>query len=420
MKVKVKVITPVFAWSWDPRSEKRVYTDNTKRDYSYIINYDGHSQADTQRENQQEEEKKSQQKDIEKERSVEDVQNPIFSIYSDKEILQRQRSHQGLISNHIPDASSIPGPSHVDEDNNMSEDDVQQEDLDSIDCSTDGLEDQFDYDDDENNVCGICRANYNGTCPTCKIPGDSCPLVIGKCKHYFHYHCIIRWLKTPHSKCLCPMCRRRFELKRYYLINDPVRREFYETMQVETEKHIEMNDDLGFWLQYRADLSDTSSSIDELIKRYKEQVFPVKDVLYIRPKALESLWDYNNVDRKGEFVTNKEINDSDSSISDEADDELDQEDQELLETIKYDYKTEAKKLNKMVLKLYKRERQIKGLSPEYSSWGSHGSPDRDDSDSNFCFYHSKGGPRRNSASASNDLGDGWTSHDTSSGGSSAF
>ena len=28
--------------------------------------------------------------------------------------------------------------------------------------------------DDE--VCGICRVQFEGTCPTCKHPGDGCPL----------------------------------------------------------------------------------------------------------------------------------------------------------------------------------------------------------------------------------------------------
>lgn len=28
--------------------------------------------------------------------------------------------------------------------------------------------------DDE--VCGICRVQFEGTCPTCKFPGDGCPL----------------------------------------------------------------------------------------------------------------------------------------------------------------------------------------------------------------------------------------------------
>ena len=31
-------------------------------------------------------------------------------------------------------------------------------------------------DDGEGDVCGICRVAYEGCCPTCKMPGDDCPL----------------------------------------------------------------------------------------------------------------------------------------------------------------------------------------------------------------------------------------------------
>ena len=30
--------------------------------------------------------------------------------------------------------------------------------------------------DDEGDVCGICRVPYEGCCPSCKMPGDDCPL----------------------------------------------------------------------------------------------------------------------------------------------------------------------------------------------------------------------------------------------------
>jgi Anaphase-promoting complex subunit 11 RING-H2 finger len=57
------------------------------------------------------------------------------------------------------------------------------------------------WDMPEDEVCGICRVQFDGTCPTCKYPGDDCPLcrfsatglqdmltilVIGKCAHSFH------------------------------------------------------------------------------------------------------------------------------------------------------------------------------------------------------------------------------------------
>lgn len=59
----------------------------------------------------------------------------------------------------------------------------------------------------DDDVCGICRVQFDGTCPTCKFPGDDCPLcmselwilrksnsefdnrfllVIGNCGHSFH------------------------------------------------------------------------------------------------------------------------------------------------------------------------------------------------------------------------------------------
>jgi len=28
----------------------------------------------------------------------------------------------------------------------------------------------------EDEVCGICRVQFDGTCPTCKFPGDDCTL----------------------------------------------------------------------------------------------------------------------------------------------------------------------------------------------------------------------------------------------------
>jgi hypothetical protein len=30
--------------------------------------------------------------------------------------------------------------------------------------------------DDEGDVCGICRVPFEGCCPSCKMPGDDCPL----------------------------------------------------------------------------------------------------------------------------------------------------------------------------------------------------------------------------------------------------
>jgi hypothetical protein len=44
------------------------------------------------------------------------------------------------------------------------------------------------WDMPEDEVCGICRVQFDGTCPTCKYPGDDCslrmvPLPYGMCLH---------------------------------------------------------------------------------------------------------------------------------------------------------------------------------------------------------------------------------------------
>ncbi|OBA23070.1 RING/U-box [Metschnikowia bicuspidata var. bicuspidata NRRL YB-4993] len=63
-------------------------------------------------------------------------------------------------------------------------------------------------------LCGICRVPFDGTCPNCKYPGDTCPLILGAtCSHNFHLHCILKWLEQSNSKGLCPMCRQIFTAK---------------------------------------------------------------------------------------------------------------------------------------------------------------------------------------------------------------
>ncbi|KAM7449634.1 Anaphase promoting complex subunit 11 [Porites harrisoni] len=64
---------------------------------------------------------------------------------------------------------------------------------------------------DEN--CGICRMAFDGCCPDCKIPGDDCPLVWGRCSHVFHMHCILKWLNSQLHQQLCPMCRQEWQFK---------------------------------------------------------------------------------------------------------------------------------------------------------------------------------------------------------------
>lgn len=34
------------------------------------------------------------------------------------------------------------------------------------------------WDVPEDDVCGICRVQFDGTCPNCRFPGDDCPLRI--------------------------------------------------------------------------------------------------------------------------------------------------------------------------------------------------------------------------------------------------
>ena len=78
--------------------------------------------------------------------------------------------------------------------------------------------------------CGICQSAYDGTCPSCRFPGDSCPvgtaldrmqsiydLVIGTCKHAFHMHCIEHWLAQKRNEETdqghCPLCRQTWQLQ---------------------------------------------------------------------------------------------------------------------------------------------------------------------------------------------------------------
>ncbi|KAI5118883.1 hypothetical protein M0805_003558 [Coniferiporia weirii] len=72
-----------------------------------------------------------------------------------------------------------------------------------------GTRDADDTEEDgEGDVCGICRVPYEGCCPSCKMPGDDCPLIWGECTHVFHMHCLLKWIGTTASKQQCPMDRR--------------------------------------------------------------------------------------------------------------------------------------------------------------------------------------------------------------------
>ncbi|KAF7523608.1 hypothetical protein G7054_g11716 [Neopestalotiopsis clavispora] len=70
----------------------------------------------------------------------------------------------------------------------------------------------------EDDVCGICQVHFDGTCPTCKYPGDDCSLLPawsmtnGKLRLADTFkHCIMEWIKQDSSKGQCPMCRQKFE-----------------------------------------------------------------------------------------------------------------------------------------------------------------------------------------------------------------
>merc|ERR1712130_359019 len=64
----------------------------------------------------------------------------------------------------------------------------------------------------EDDSCGICRLPFDSFCSNCKMPGDDCPLVWGKCSHAFHMHCIMRWLQKNQEGTCC-MCRRPWEFQ---------------------------------------------------------------------------------------------------------------------------------------------------------------------------------------------------------------
>ncbi|XP_048583242.1 LOW QUALITY PROTEIN: anaphase-promoting complex subunit 11-like [Nematostella vectensis] len=53
--------------------------------------------------------------------------------------------------------------------------------------------------------CGICRMPFDGCCPDCKVPGDDCPLVWGRCSHVFHMH-VFSSGSTHNSINNCALC----------------------------------------------------------------------------------------------------------------------------------------------------------------------------------------------------------------------
>ncbi|KAL6079729.1 ubiquitin-protein ligase Anaphase Promoting Complex [Balamuthia mandrillaris] len=65
----------------------------------------------------------------------------------------------------------------------------------------------------EDECCGICRMPFDSYCSNCKLPGDNCPPMWGKCKHAFHMHCILRWISSQTESQNCPMCRQPWEFR---------------------------------------------------------------------------------------------------------------------------------------------------------------------------------------------------------------
>ena len=51
------------------------------------------------------------------------------------------------------------------------------------------------WDMPEDDVCGICRVQFDGTCPTCKYPGDDCTLR----ELFFEIQLRLPWLKNESS-----------------------------------------------------------------------------------------------------------------------------------------------------------------------------------------------------------------------------
>ena len=52
--------------------------------------------------------------------------------------------------------------------------------------------------------CTICMNAFEMPCDKCKYGGDECTLIQGNCGHYFHCHCIYKWLETSR---VCPLDR---------------------------------------------------------------------------------------------------------------------------------------------------------------------------------------------------------------------
>lgn len=117
-------------------------------------------------------------------------------------------------------AWDIPRERNV-KDSKMRSNSMAQNDEECEDQDIDNIDNTDTDTDEEDDVCGICRNRYDGTCPSCEYPGNGCPIVLGLCNHNFHVHCIKQWLSTETSKGLCPLCRQGFQLRPQVTINKP-------------------------------------------------------------------------------------------------------------------------------------------------------------------------------------------------------
>jgi anaphase-promoting complex subunit 11 len=72
----------------------------------------------------------------------------------------------------------------------------------------------------DNENCTICMTSYESPCPTCKMPGDDCPPIEGSCSHFFHLHCIYKWLESGNPN--CPLDREPWSEKTVSSLNPAV------------------------------------------------------------------------------------------------------------------------------------------------------------------------------------------------------
>ncbi|OBA28379.1 hypothetical protein HANVADRAFT_37341 [Hanseniaspora valbyensis NRRL Y-1626] len=69
----------------------------------------------------------------------------------------------------------------------------------------------IDFSEEDSDICGICQISFNHHCNHCHIKLKKlCPLSNGVCNHFFHLHCIERWLEQGTSGSKCPMCRQNY------------------------------------------------------------------------------------------------------------------------------------------------------------------------------------------------------------------